>query len=158
MSRKAAIIALIITSLYLIFGQLFIVGDFGAFVENYQQPDWSMNPLTMVATQIALYVALGYMIYRNMVVNELMIKPTILLLIVTFMFWETFKLSLFDWQIPFLTFFLLICYIVLLLLLNLFLFREDGLAGMVCVPVSLFSILYVAPWYYQTMLMNTASG
>lgn len=154
MSKKAAIIALIITSLYVIFGQVFILGDFSHFMEAYRQPDWAMNRISMVATQVALYVALGYLIYRNMMVNKLMIKPSILLLIVTFMFWEVFKLALFGWQIPFLTFFLLICYIILLLLVNLFLFREDGLAGMTCVPVTLFSVLYVAPWYYQVMMMN----
>lgn len=156
MRRKAIIIAIIITALFMIFGQVWIIGDFKNIIQKFRQPEWALSTSTLIAAQLGLYFAVGYIIYRLMMVHQLMIKPTIFLLIITFAFWEAFKISVFDWQYPVLGFFLLICYIIFLLLLNLFLFREDGLAGIVCVPLCLFSVFYLAPWYYQVMLLNTA--
>jgi hypothetical protein len=161
MTRKALIIAMIISAIYLFFGQIFIWSDVLPVLQDIAQPDWSLPPSTLIAAQIAIYFTFGFLIYRLMMAHQLMITPSVLMLLVTFFMWEVFKYSLFDLQQVFVTFIVLLIFVVLMALNTLFLFREDGRAGLAALPIVLFAVLYLTPWYYAVMdlsLQATGQG
>lgn len=158
MTRKALIISLIIMGVYLLFGQIFIWGDVLPVLQNIAQPEWSLSSSTLIAAQIAIYFNFGFLIYRVMMANKLMITPTILLLLVTIFMWEVFKYCLFDLQQVFVTFIVLLIFVVLMALNTLFLFREDGRAGLAALPIVLFAVLYLTPWYYAVMDLSLQAG
>ncbi len=155
MKRKAVIIAAIIIGLFLFFGQLVNAWHMADFFAEVNQPDWGPGPIGWAAAQLALYFALGYIIYRLMVLHHLLIRPATLWLVLSALMWEFFKYTLFHQSFPFLSFFILILFGIMFLLLNLFLFREDGRLGVIALPLTLFFWLLVIPWYYQLLQLNT---
>ena len=156
MTRKAAIIALIITGLYLIIGNLINAWHVGAFLETVRLPNWGPSPMTWAAAQLALYFAMGYVIFRMMMIHKLMIRPTLLWFLLTALMWEFFKYSLFHQSFPYLSFFVLLLFDIMFILFNLFLFREDGRLGVIALPMTFFYLLVVTPWYYQFLELNMA--
>jgi hypothetical protein len=154
MIRKAVIIALIITGLYLIFGNLINAWHVAAFFETSNMPDWGPSPMTWAAAQLALYFAMGYLIFRMMIIHKLMIRPTLLWFLLTALMWEFFKYSLFHQSFPYLSFFVLLLFDIMFILFNLFLFREDGRLGVVALPMTFFYLLVATPWYYQFLELN----
>ncbi len=156
MTRKAVIIALIITSLYMVFGQLIIAWQVRDFLGSANFPSWGPSPMSWAAAQFALYFAMGYLIFRMMVIHKLMIRPTLLWFLLTALMWEFFKYTLVFQSFLYLSFFVLLLFDIMFLLFNLFLFREDGRLGIVALPMTLFYMLVVTPWYYQFLELNMA--
>lgn len=154
MKRKAAIIALIITGIFLLFGQLLIAWQYFPFFERANLPEWGPSPMGWAAAQLALYFAMGYLIFRIMILHELLIRPTLLWFLLSALMWEFFKYSLFHQSFPFLSFFVLILFIIMFVLFNIFLFREDARLGIVALPMTVFYIALVTPWYYQFLELN----
>lgn len=154
MTRKAVIIALIITGLYLFFGQLIIIWQVDDFLASVNLPSWGPSPRGWAAAQLALYFAMGYLIFRIMILHKLLIRPTLLWFLLTVLMWEFFKYSLFYQSFPYLSFFVLLLFDIMFILFNLFLFREDGRLGVVALPMTFFYLLLVTPWYYQFLELN----
>jgi len=157
MSRKAVIIALIITSLFLVFGQLVNAWHVVDFFKMTNLPAWGPSPVGWAAAQMALYFAMGYIIFRMMVIHKLLIKPTLLWFLLTALMWEFFKYSLFHQSFPYLSFFVLLLFDIMFILFNLFLFREDGRLGVVALPMTFFYLLVVTPWHYQFLELNVVA-